>query len=355
MKILYIDPISSEGHINYNRIQLQALINESICIDCVCVEGYEKYLSFPEYNKIVFSLIPLSLVNRSNSIFARLSLVRIFRYIKKNFSIRSYDIVLFSSFDEFSFYFSNIKSDNIYLVCHRNVEGLNRSIIKRRVMLLISTRISSFIVFNDYMKERMLSAKCYNTKIVSHGFPDKITILDENIEFGSSFSPLSSYEHILFSPSNGSTDYDKICELVMSNDFIDFLEQNNILFVLKPLSGRFTHNSKNILVVESRLETGIYNYLFLKSIILICYPPSFDYCVSGVLYECFSNSIYCLLLDNNNNFYSYRTLFTYNPFWSTVDELIVALQTIIRKKQLNGLPYINLDRLSKVEWMNLNK
>ena len=355
MKILYIDPISSEGHINYNRIQLQALINESICIDCVCVEGYEKYLSFPEYNKIVFSLIPLSLVNRSNSIFARLSLVRIFRYVKKNFSIRSYDIVLFSSFDEFSFYFSNIKSDNIYLVCHRNVEDLNRSIIKRRVMLLISTRISSFIVFNDYMKDRMLRAKCYNTEIVSHGFPNKITVLDASIELDIFISFLSSYEHILFSPSSGSIDYDKISELIISDDFIEFLEQNNILFVLKSSPRRFTHNSKNILIVESRLENDIYNYLFLKSIILICYPASFNYCVSGVLYECFSNSIYCLLLNSNKNFYSYKTFFAYNPFWSTVDELIVTLQTIIRKKQLNNLPYTNLDRLSKVEWMNLNK
>lgn len=85
MRILYIDPISPKGHINYNRIQLKALINDGGIVDCACIEGFEKSLGF--FNgEINFIPIPSNLkYHKSNPLFARISQFRILQYIKKIF------------------------------------------------------------------------------------------------------------------------------------------------------------------------------------------------------------------------------------------------------------------------------
>ena len=77
-----------------------------------------------------------------------------------------------------------------------------------------------------------------------------------------------------------------------------FLIENDIVLVLKnkPIG---VPDIQNIVYINRYLTKDEYQGLFLKSdIIVLAYPKEFEYRVSGVSFECVSNSKNILVLEN---------------------------------------------------------
>ena len=51
-KILFIDPLSSDGHVNFNKIFIRELFKEEVTIDFIFKKGYNEKIRLPKINVI---------------------------------------------------------------------------------------------------------------------------------------------------------------------------------------------------------------------------------------------------------------------------------------------------------------
>jgi len=341
-KILYIDPLSPNGHINFNNIQIKSLYKIFDSIDFSFKKGYEKKICIKNTETIF--LIPEKFYKSTNNkIITRINLLKILRYIKKNIDLSIYDFIIFSSYEEISLYFSFIKYPLI-LVNHNNIVNLNNPIKRFFFKKVAKNNIN--LVLNDYIKDYLIKMGIQNIEVINHGLPLPMDnkILKQN--FSGKFSFIDNFEWVIFSASSSSSDKIFIDSLLPNKAFQSFLNKNNILFILK---GDYTNHShsNNIYIINNYLTDKEYQYLFLKcSIILICYPPSFKYRVSATLLECMTNNKLCLLSDIEA-LGVYKHFFKYNPYYKTVDDLINKIDLLINNYQeLKENPYLNLSELN---------
>ena len=281
-KILYIDPLSLSGHINFNNIQIKSLYKVFDSIDFTFREGYEKNLSIKE-NETIF-LIPEKLYKSTNNkIVNRINLLKIFLYIKKRINLSIYDFIILSSYEEISLYFSFIKYPLI-LVNHNNIADLNNPI--KRFFFKKVAKNNTNLVFGHYIKDYLIRIGVQNIEVINHGLPIPIDnkILKRSVS--NQFGYTENFKWIIFSASSSSSDKDFIDKIISNESLQSYLNKKNILFILK---GKYTNHSQsnNIRIIDDYLANEEYQYLFLRSnIILICYPSSFKYQVSAILFEC---------------------------------------------------------------------
>lgn len=320
-KILFIDPLLQHGHVGFNQIYIQALEKENVEINFVLVKGYDQKLETPNKN-IVYSLplflFKLNLGGIVNRIFYLIGLV----LIRVNVNIKSYDKVIFSSFEEISFYFSGIR--NVTVINHINAHKTNSKI--KLFFLKKVLKRNTCIVFDKTTKEYLDQKGNFNIVVKPHGFlkPEapfnkKIFNLDTRLEE-------TNFKHIIFSPSSNSSDDIFLKELIKCSEIIDFLKKNNILLILK---GDFQSGEKNILILKKHISNQTYKQLFQKStIILIAYPESFKYRVSGVLFECFSYNKPCLV-KKNDMLLEYINHFCFEPYFDSSRGFIKTTNKIL--------------------------
>jgi hypothetical protein len=330
-KILFIDPLLQKGHLNFNNIYIESLRKSGYQLNFVFVAEYESKLNV-EKSDIVYTIPKFLYQNNLGKIcnrivyFISLILVRMF------VDFKNYDAVIFSSFEEISFFFSNIK--NAYLINHINVSTSKQSNIKYWFLDKVIKR-NSLIVLDDATKNYLLRKGDYNILVQPHGLAPskKDEIVNSSNEYYYIFEIVAKFNKIIFSPSKSSLDDNFIDRLMSSDIFLNYLEKENALFIFK---GDSKTNHNNILSIDFFLSPQVYDCLFLKSdVILVAYPNNFNYRVSGVLFECMSNSKPCAVskIDTLIHFSDY---FNYNPFYSTINELIQILETFDRfenKKQ----------------------
>jgi len=296
MKVLYVDTDSPSGHINFNKIYIQALQQKGIEIKLALQKGYIRKLALPETMLAIELPEWMYKKGRSGKILSRLYMLGRLIYLRTRLSLQNYDYVLFSSYEEISFYFSGLKAPNFILVNHRNVAGL-ASRLKCFFLRKISSRIQYHIVFEEYMKLHYNRQGIFNVKVVAHGLPQPYCPESGQKEvLGKLLTGVSAFRYIIFSPSSSSSDLEEQEKLIRNERFNEYLEKNEILFVIK---GNYKNeNKKNIRVLNTYLAQCEYETLFLHSdLILICYPAAFDFCVSAVLFECIANNKPCIASD----------------------------------------------------------
>jgi hypothetical protein len=330
MKVLYVDPLSPSGHINFNLIYIEALVKIFDSIDFAFKDGYEEKLFIPNNSKIY--VIPKKYYKYSNNkIINRLMLFKIFRYIKKNFNINHYDYVIFSSYEEIALYL-NFYNRNLIIINHNNLKGLNNPVKLHFFKKIAEKNVN--VVFDNSMRDYLSSLGLTNIHTINHGLPKPYNKkIIENQEMVNQFSYLKNYKYILFTPSNLSVDNQFIKQLITDNEFKSFLKNSKTLLILK--SYKINVDSKNIRVINSFLTDLEYQYLFLKSnLIILPYPNTFNYRVSAVLFECMTNNKMCLTSDIPA-LKIYKKYFNYNPSFNTVSELMNKVSIIKKNKNLN--------------------
>lgn len=337
-KILYLDPFSSHGHINFNKIYIDALKNQKVVLDFAFKEGYAMNLGV---NERCYDIPGKFFLKGNNGWKNRISQIRMLIFLNRELKFKKYDMVMLAAFDEIALFFSFI-SANFVLVNHNNLVGLD-SFVKRFFYKLVS-KDNIQIVFEHFMKEYLFSLGIRNVMEIKHGFLEKF---DENILVENDFINglnLTRFRRVIFAPSSSSGDKSFFIDLVTDLNIQKSLEDLGILLILK---GDFdVRQNANIKVIKDYLTENQYRYLFVHShIILIKYNNSFQYRTSGVLWECVANNK-LLLLSRIEVFKHFQKFVRFDPFFNGKDDFIdKVLELDELNEDLTENPFINKDKL----------
>ena len=317
---MYIDPFSSDGHINFNKIFIRELLKEEVIIDFVFKKGYNEKIKLPKIN--VIETIPDFFFNNKKSIVTnKLCEIKKMNYINKVVNLSNYDLIILSSYDTVALYLSSIKK-KLFLINHNNLQGLNN-----RIKLFFFKKISmthAHIVFENYMKIYLKSIGIKNVFKISHGLPNKI-----NPTFKINYLEKlkrNNFKKSIFIHSSSSSDFDFVQKIILDEEFNNFLNSNDILLIIK---GNYElNNSTNTLVLKKYLTTDEYNYFFITSdIILIPYKNSFKNRVSAILHECVSNNKPFICSDIES-FRVYESLINYKPYFKSINDLKIRISEL---------------------------
>lgn len=312
MRVLFIDPVSLDGHINFNKIHLQSLLKQPIDLDCIFVEGYRKRLGLQGIDE-AYS-IPQNIIKTNKGGLAyRWSIYKALRLIKKNVGLSDYDKIIISCYEEISLALSFFPKS--YIINHNNLCNLNNS-LKKFFYRLVSHRHNHLVLnttsFN-YLKEIGVS----NVKQIGHGLVDPYHF--EKRRFDNGYS--------IFTPSLGSTDREFVQTLIDDESFRQYLKGNKIQLIVR--GNYIIHDSDNITVMNRHLSFNQYVDLFMNSdCLLICYPLSFKYRVSGVLLEAIANNKKCVIR-NSPDFKEYEPIFGKEAFYSNSKDLQNAIGKVL--------------------------
>ncbi len=315
-KILFIDPLSQYGHVNFNKNYIKELRYRKFKIDFVFKEGYEKNFSI---KKNILN-IPKKLFVESNRLISIYHEILKLRYINNNLDLNKYDYIFLSSYNEIGIYFSGIKS-KLILINHNNLQGLDNS-LKLFFYKKIS-RNNCQIVFENYMKKYLESIGVTNVFKISHGFSERMINFNNNHIYKNKLASLKfgDFNKVIFISSVNKLDKKFFQELILDEKFITYLKDKNCLLVIKSKLNLLC-NSRNIRLINYVLTDFEYNSIFMRSdLIIIKYPDFFKRRVSAVFFECVNNNKTCLIY-KTETFLNYKNLINYDPYFNSKNELI---------------------------------
>lgn len=336
MRILYIDQMTPYGHINFNQIYISGLLKAGAELSIVCSKEYVDKLDLP--SAIVALVYPkfLSHVNKGGIRDRIIFFLRLI-YIRFFLDLSAYDMLLFSSYEELSFYCGMIRQRS-FLINHANIQGFASNSIKRYFAKKISKK-NVQIVFNDVMKRKLQEWSIENVIVCPHGFskPYSLDKLEKTSIYRIARIPDDvKIDRVIFSPSFYSSDFDFINTILCSESFQTFLEDSNIVLLIKGVA--LNNISNRIYFIDNYLSSEDYKLLFMNSdFILLCYGSDFSYRVSGVLFECMINNKICLI-KNSLELRGYSNYICYDPYFVDVEDLkrkIALLSSCSLKKRYN--------------------
>lgn len=338
-KILYIDVICADGHINFNKIYINSLIKSNDDVKLILKKGYANKMGFnskfilfelPEFLFYDFKKIPFL-----NRLMMTISLI----YINFKILFKNYSNIYIGSYEEISF-FCSFFGKKTTLINHNNISGLSNS-LKRFFFIKLSKK-HTMLVFNNQIRDYLYELSVKNVIVKPHGLPE---VFSKNI-----INPIRKHnERIIFLPSHNSIDVNFIDDAFSNEMFLSLLKEYNFKIVKK---GGTVYKDSNIVTIDKVLGYEEYKSIFLESdIILLPYPSTFKYRVSGVLHECFVNNKLCLL-SNIDAFRVYEGNFNYNPFFSDVDDLcqrlLELMTSFLSEESYNRNFYKNLSELNPI-------
>lgn len=274
-KCLYIDIVSPNEHLNYNKGFLRN-IPEEISVD-ICAKG--NYIAKEEVNYNNYFCIPDEFIYTYSEdrvlpqLYMRMKIVKAIKWIKHSINLEQYDIVVWAYIDEiiFSLMCKNKKSRVIFM--DHLIGEISNSKIKRFFFKRIRKEFE-FIAFEDYIKNFVKeidpSRKIW---VVRHPLP----VIPEFMKRTS--EDVNGDTKLIFAPA-------------LSNDekFIDYIIENkdilpkNIKIVIR--STQKEYSSSNVIVYRKRISNEMY-YTYMKdsAVVLIHYGEGYNFRTSGVLYE----------------------------------------------------------------------
>lgn len=325
-KVLFIDYILEKGHVNFNHIHIDALKRN----------GFDVYLILHQYiadllpydtNQYVAIIPPFLRKREGHPLLNRIIFLLTLIYLRLKVRFKNYDHVIISSLDEISLGIFPL-CQGMQIICHRNAISLENSI--KRYFLKRLALHNNFIVFNESMVRPFHLHGITNVHIISHGV---MPTYDNWASLKKGKHPIR-----IFHPSANS-DVVFLKELLNSQDFIDYLRQEDIVLTLRT-NYDFNSPTNHIKIIREFLSEEEYHKQFCNSdIILIIYPPTFRYTVSAVSFECITYGKKALIKSNEALDYCQR-FYNYDPFFDSLPQLKERLTYIIHhpEAQCNTLP-----------------
>ncbi len=336
-RILFVDPILQKGHVVFNQIYINALRKEDVKLSFVFVRGFDENLVFPK-DHLIYSIPKVLFKYNLGMIGNRICYLIALFLLRINVKFKEYDEVIFSSFEEISFFFFRIR--NAYLVNHINISKIDSNV--KYFFLKRVLKKNKLIVFDNTIKKALCLKGNFDVIVQPHGLAKPYTNNYNDLSHLDSRFEDKRFDGTIFSPSDNSSDTVFLSRMINNQKFINFLEKMNILLILK---GNFDIKHDNIIVINFHLPKETYNAIFSKiNIILIAYPNTFKNRVSGVLFESFANNKPCVVR-KNDMLTSYLKHFRYDPYFSNIDRLINAIENIISFNNKEESFYKNLEEL----------
>ena len=309
------------GHINFDQIHISALINSGNNVHVIMPERVRNSMSLEEnmYRLIIPEWLSKE---RKSPIITRFFLILTLLYIKVKVNFSRYDLTLISNTDVISLGIAPL-CKHMGLICHANAYDFQFKI--KKYFLKRLSKDNFFIVFNTHMKKHFTENGIKNVFSVSHGCiapfsSDNKTLL-----------PFTKCEYntIIFHPSS-KCDESFVLSLHKDKDFEEMLKKDKILLILR--GRKIIPDSHNIITISEKLSQELYQGIFLSSdIILLAYPETFKYQVSGISYECISNQKRMLIWYNQSLKYC-QDFFNYDPMFLDTEELSTKIRMLENKE-----------------------
>lgn len=325
MRILYVDYFQKDGHVNFNRIHIDALRRAGHDVKLVFHSEIAQQLPYPA-SDYALRLPRILRFREGRPLLNRLVFLITLLYIRAFVRVGRYDKVVLGCIDEISYSLLPLCRD-AYIHAHGNgrflpaADGsLAAGTTKYHAMKRLAPR-ATFIVYNDYMAEPFIRAHFPNVRVVSHGCvpPFQATNADANIltQLPVRITP---EQKIIFHPS-GKCNEDFVRHSLTDARLHRALADHNAYIILRnrPKWINIEQVPGRIIFIDGFLSNDLYRALFLRAdAILMCYPPTFHHQVSGVSFECVANAKPILALSTPpltylRNWCNYDPLFTSPP------------------------------------------
>lgn len=333
MKILYFDCWSPKGHLQFNKIHLEALskIGE---VYTVFREGAFADLFIPHVHRLM-GIPDKYYLDYSSSFKSRMLLSRMMRFVWRKINANEWDYIILATYDATSLFLSQ-KFKNAFVIDHNTIADLDNP-VKGWFYRHLSKNITH-VLFNDDMKRKMDENGIYNYIIVPHGFLPMIPHESDDT-FANDFyarNKINKEERLLFIPSLSRASEDLIGRFIYKDDVNSFLKENNLVLFTKSLVER--PSMSNIRIINDYLSKEEYEFLFLNSLcIIMLYSTAFKYRTSGVLNECFANQIPCIF-NNNEALMSYgRYINNDKTVFSNTEEMKESILSVLSRD--NNKPF----------------
>lgn len=315
---------------NRNKVFLQQFRNRGCKVGVVARDNYIEEIQVP-YEEIVLKIPEFYYNLNAGGIKDRLLQWRILQFIKRGVRLKEYDVVFFSYFDEISFSLSGIKG-NLFFMNHSNVAGLENGI--KRFFLKRITRMGTIMVFHESISEQFKKFGISNIVVEPLGLSQPYqNAIEKNHIILKGIDPRLLKEGIelkIFIPTIAKYQDNFLQKLLLDTSFLELLVKKRVLLIIKDKS--LTINHPNVCLLKNFLKDEVYQAIFLSvDFVMLHYPLSFKHKVSASLFECFSNNKPCFVSDIEA-FRLFESYFAYNPFYSSVNELMKLIQISIDSK-----------------------
>lgn len=309
--ILYVNYILQYGHVNFDRIHISALKSTENNVKLILHYKIAKELGFPltDYELI----LPKFLGKDShNPILNRIFYILTLLYIKIKVSFKKYDKIILSSMDEPTLGLVPL-CRKMFIICHFTASNFDNNI--KKIFIKKLAKYNYFIVFNKRMEEPFIENGFSNVFVISHGCVEPYNT-QSSVPFP---IDITKYDFVIFHPS-AKIERDFLEQLKSNGKLQRFLIDNNYALVVRDNSFKM-EGCDNIIVINNYLTNEQYQVLFVVSdVILLVYPDSFKYQVSGISYECVANKKKILIRTNPSLSYC-EEYYNYNPFFLTAEQL----------------------------------
>lgn len=303
------------GHINFDRIQISALKSSGYDVRLIMHYNIAKQLMFPlsDYELIIPKYLG---INSDNPILNRLLYILILLYIKVKVRINSFDKTIVSNLDEITLGIVPL-SKKMYIFSHSNSNDFNFKI--KKIFLKRLSKNNNIIVFNELMKEPYISNGIQKIFVISHGCLPPFKFLEYHLPID-----ISKFNFIVFHPSTKIDETFKH-ELRTNVTLHHFLTKNNFALIVRD-QDLVVNKCNNIIIIRDYLATEQYQALFVASdVILLVYPDTFKYKVSGISYEAFANNKKLLIYKNPALDYCID-YYNYDPMFLTIEQLCTKIE-----------------------------
>lgn len=318
-KVLFIDYTYQKGHVNFNRIHIDAIKAAGYDVDLILHSDIALNLNYPVDEYIL--RLPHCLNQRDKSpILNRIVYVIILLWIKiKVFRFSKYSHVVVSSCDEPTLGLLPL-CRNMYIMCH-NTASVHSKV--KRFFLRRLARHNTFLVFDEYMKRPLVDNGIKRVKIVSHGcVPPFKPYNGKNLP-----AEIKYFDKVIFHPSS-KADSSFVESLVTDKALCELLHKKNVLLLIHGKKNKDWKLSDNIRFLAGFLPTDEYQAVFQRAdVILLAYPSSFQNQVSGVSYECVANRKKILVREHPALTYC-RDFYNYDPIFGSNECLIKKLDML---------------------------
>lgn len=322
-KILFIDLFCGFGHNNINRIYINKFLEEGYDVHIAMKKSYFETLGID--NEFLQLELPESLFKNTNSkILYRFNQIKLLWYISEKTNTLDYSFYFFTYFDEIAFYLSWFRRSS-YLMVHGNTESLYVPFKFFFLRRLSKIKKVNFVVFLDGFKKLFILKGIDNVLVSSHGLPvfeendskiERLLFTDLIKMINCSFIE----PRIIFVPNASKFGDTSINDLINHQAFVELIEKKNIILVLK--GKPYSKSKHRIFYLPPYVDETYFKALLRNSfVVLLNYPLSFQFRVSGLFFECMASNI-PLVVTKIFPFMHYSKNFNYNPYYGNLDELV---------------------------------
>nr|WP_319473682.1 hypothetical protein [uncultured Sphaerochaeta sp.] len=308
-KLFIVDYIYAQGHQSVN-FDIVSILSQNFKIRMVALENFYSVKQKKNFSDLGVELIEYKMrykkVNRYNS---RINSIK-HMIISSKYYMKE-DLIVVLAFDTIAFLFGELflpRTCRKILFHHNNTDELV-SIIKRIIFNIYKNHVYHFLFQEDFCEYLSKKIKVDGNKFYYVPHPIHLRAKGNNIQPNTIVGLCRSVD-------------ESVVENFMENDF--FLNQSDIKIIIR--SKRYRFESNNLKIINGFLEEAKYlEYLDIAAYILVLLPETFQFRISGSIYDAISYGK--IVLTNNRIKFNYFN--TYYPglchYISNIEDVISIL------------------------------